>query len=103
MALEILKRVGLENKAQSFPATFSGGEQQRVAISRALVMKPDLIFADEPTGNLDKKTSDEIQNLLFEFNKTEYQTFVIVTHNPAFAQKCPRKFELKEGQLVDKE
>lgn len=100
-ALQLLKRVGLERQATQTPKVLSGGEQQRVAIARALVSDPKIIFADEPTGNLDGDTAKEIEQLLFELNREMGTTLVLVTHDPKLAQQCQRHFELKQGQLIE--
>ena len=98
-ALELLKKVGLERQAQQTPKVLSGGEQQRVAIARALVSEPKIIFADEPTGNLDGQTAQEIEQLLFQLNRELGTTLVLVTHDPQLAAQCQRHFELIDGQL----
>jgi putative ABC transport system ATP-binding protein len=100
-ALARLKQVGLERQATQTPKVLSGGEQQRVAIARALVTEPKIIFADEPTGNLDAKTAHEIEQLLFELNQALGTTLVLVTHDPKLAAQCQRHYELKEGRLIE--
>ncbi|HJF28099.1 ABC transporter ATP-binding protein [Acinetobacter bohemicus] len=100
-ALLLLKKVGLDRQAQQTPKVLSGGEQQRVAIARALVSAPKIIFADEPTGNLDGETAHEIEQLLFQLNRELGTTLVLVTHDPKLAQQCQRHFELLDGQLVE--
>lgn len=100
-ALSRLKQVGLERQAMQTPKVLSGGEQQRVAIARALVSDPKIIFADEPTGNLDTKTAHEIEQLLFELNQALGTTLVLVTHDPKLAEQCQRHYELKEGRLIE--
>ncbi|WP_286729720.1 ABC transporter ATP-binding protein [Acinetobacter sp. UBA1297] len=101
-ALKILKRVGLERQAGQTPKVLSGGEQQRVAIARALISEPAIIFADEPTGNLDGQTAEEIEQLLFELNHELGTTLVLVTHDPKLARQCQRHFELVNGHLIEK-
>ncbi|QOW46774.1 MULTISPECIES: ABC transporter ATP-binding protein [Acinetobacter] len=100
-ALKLLQRVGLERQSTHPPKVLSGGEQQRVAIARALISEPKIIFADEPTGNLDGHTAQEIEQLLFELNRELGTTLVLVTHDPKLAAQCQRHFELKEGQLIE--
>lgn len=100
-ALNLLKRVGLERQAQQTPKVLSGGEQQRVAIARALIREPKIIFADEPTGNLDGETATEIEQLLFELNRESGTTLVLVTHDPKLAAQCQRHYALIDGQLVE--
>lgn len=100
-ALAMLKKVGLERQSSQTPKVLSGGEQQRVAIARALVSNPKIIFADEPTGNLDGDTAEEIEQLLFQLNRELGTTLVLVTHDPELAAKCQRHFELKEGALFE--
>ena len=100
-AKALLKKVGLERQIHQTPKVLSGGEQQRVAIARALVSDPKIIFADEPTGNLDGDTATEIEQLLFTLNRELGTTLVLVTRDPALAKQCQRHFELKEGQLIE--
>lgn len=99
-AAELLKKVGLADRAEHKPAQLSGGEQQRVAIARALVNSPDVLLADEPTGNLDSNTKQDIHNLLFELRKSLGQSIVIVTHDKELAQLCDRSLEMKDGSFV---
>ncbi|MDA3808383.1 MAG: ABC transporter ATP-binding protein [Thiomicrorhabdus sp.] len=99
LALEALEQVGLSHRAQHRPAELSGGEQQRVAIARAFVTKPKILFADEPTGNLDEETAKQIQNLLFELNHQQKTTLILVTHDHVFAKQCDRVMQLEHGQL----
>lgn len=100
-AFNLLKKVGLERQAQQTPKVLSGGEQQRVAIARALVTEPDIIFADEPTGNLDSVTAQEIEQLLFQLNRELGTTLVLVTHDVELAGQCQRHLELVQGQLIE--
>ena len=99
-AKEALISVGLEKRAQHFPTQLSGGEKQRVAIARAMVNKPKILFADEPTGNLDTKSSSAITDLLFSVNDLTQTTLVLVTHDLALAEKCSKVYELSEGELL---
>jgi lipoprotein-releasing system ATP-binding protein len=97
---EILKLVGLENRINHQPAELSGGEQQRVAIARALVNKPKIIFADEPTGNLDSKNSEMIHQLFIELKNKLEITLLIVTHNPELVKLADRVLEMKDGKVT---
>ena len=99
-AKEALISVGLEKRAQHFSTQLSGGEKQRVAIARAMVNKPKILFADEPTGNLDTKSSSAITDLLFSVNDLMQTTLVLVTHDLALAEKCSKVYELSEGELL---
>jgi len=99
MAEKVLEMVGLEGRLHHRAGELSGGEQQRVAIARALVMKPQLILADEPTGNLDWKTGGEIVELLLGINRTEKLTMVIATHNRRLAERMQRRVELVNGHI----
>ena len=100
VALDALEKVGLPHRANHRPAELSGGEQQRVAIARAFVTQPKILFADEPTGNLDEETAIQIQALLFELNQTLKTTLVLVTHDVSLANKCQKVFNLQNGQLM---
>lgn len=97
---ESLKAVGLDDKAKKNAKDLSGGEKQRVCIARALVGKPQVIFADEPTGNLDSKTGETVENLLLQMNKEKGITVIIVTHDEDLAKKCERIIEIVDGQIV---
>jgi len=99
-ALSLLTRFGLTDKVNSYPNKISGGQQQRVAIARALVMNPRLVLADEPTGNLDSKTGEEIIKLFGELNKEEKITIAIVTHEPNIAAKTKRIIKIKDGEII---
>ena len=100
-ALALLAKVGLERQAAQTPKVLSGGEQQRVAIARALISQPQIIFADEPTGNLDGATAREIEQLLFQLNRELGTTLILVTHDPQLAAQCQRHYELAGGQLTE--
>ena len=99
-ARALLARVGLENRLNHYPRQLSGGEQQRVAIARAFIAAPDILFADEPTGNLDAATGQRIIELLFEINRERATTLVLVTHDRQLADRCQRRLELSGGCLV---
>lgn len=96
-ALELLDRVGLAERHDHYPTQLSGGEQQRISIARAFSNNPEILFADEPTGNLDEETSDKIENLLFELNRESGTTLVLVTHDLDLARKTDRIIRLKGG------
>src|SRR5690606_25048179 len=96
-AREILGRVGLAHRLTHKPSELSGGEQQRVALARALVLEPSLLLADEPTGNLDKRTGEEIHDLFVELNRERGSTLLVVTHNPELAQLMPRCLKMLDG------
>jgi lipoprotein-releasing system ATP-binding protein len=102
-AMALLTEVGLADRASHRPGELSGGEQQRVALARALVLEPKLLLADEPTGNLDSKTSDQIHELFFTINKTRGTTIVVVTHNMGLADSMPRKVTLRDGRVLHDE
>tara|TARA_Y100000590_G_scaffold275359_1_gene309137 strand:- start:2541 stop:3200 length:660 start_codon:yes stop_codon:yes gene_type:complete len=99
-ASEYLKRVGLSNRLQHYPRQLSGGEQQRVAIARAFACNAKVLFADEPTGNLDKKTGAKISDLLFEVNAESSNALVVVTHDSDLASRCDDQIELSEGMTI---
>ncbi len=102
-AKEVLKIVGLESREDHMPNQMSGGQQQRVAIARAIVNDPPLILADEPTGNLDTKTSIEVMEFFVNLNKKMGKTIVLVTHEPDIAQYCKRVVKFKEGNIISDE
>lgn len=97
---DIVKYIGLDERLESLPNTLSGGQQQRVAIARALVARPSIIFADEPTGNLDSKTSDEVMSLLKTMIKKYNQTLVMITHDESIAQMADRVIYIEDGKVV---
>lgn len=97
-AFLLLKEVGLEERGNHKPGELSGGEQQRVAVARALMNDPEVVIADEPSGNLDKKTGESLHNLIKELNLTKNQTFVIATHNAELAQKAHKIYKIMEGK-----
>ncbi len=96
-----LEAVGLGHRVHHYPAELSGGEQQRVAIARALAPRPSILIADEPTGNLDADTGQEISDLMFRLHKERGMTLMLVTHDPRLADRCERVVRLKSGQLVE--
>lgn len=98
-AKELLAYLGLSDRINHKPGALSGGEQQRVAVARALINKPAVVFADEPSGNLDSKNAEELHDLFFELKKEFNQTFVIVTHNEALANRADRKLVMKDGLI----
>ena len=100
IASEVLGRVSLEARLSHYPRQLSGGEQQRVAIARAFAAAPSALFADEPTGNLDRRTGAKIGELLFELNRERRTTLVLVTHDMRLAENCDRMVELDEGRIV---
>ena len=97
---ELLEKVGLGDRLDHYPSQLSGGEQQRVAIARAFISQPDILFADEPTGNLDTKTGLHITELLFDLNEQLGTTLVLVTHDPKLAARCQRQVEMDSGVLT---
>lgn len=100
-AIEMLDDIGLAYRASHKPAKLSGGEKQRVAIARALINGPKIVFCDEPTGNLDEKTSDQIHDLLWKINESKGTTFVIVTHDEDLASRCHRVARMHEGTVSE--
>src|SRR3972149_11601150 len=101
-AEELLQKFGIINRRDFFPNKISGGQQQRVAIARALIMKPKIILADEPTGNLDTKTGDDILNILKSLNKEFGVTVIVVTHESEIAAKTRRRIYIRDGHIVEK-
>lgn len=99
-AEELLTSVGLAHRSHHLPSQLSGGESQRVAIARALAIKPSILFADEPSGNLDEETGDKVMELLFDMVKTTHTTLVLVTHDPDLARRCSRVVHLEHGSLA---
>ena len=99
-AHQLLARVGLTQRLHHYPKQLSGGEQQRVAIARAFVTMPKLLLADEPTGNLDAETGEQIINLMFELNREQGTTLVLVTHDETLSQRCSRQIRLSHGKIV---
>lgn len=99
-AIDLLNEVGLGDRLDHYPNQLSGGEQQRVGLARAFIHQPDVLFADEPTGNLDGETGAQIEQLLFELNEKQGTTLVIVTHDKTLAEKCDRTIELKNGRIL---
>ncbi|SHF52275.1 putative ABC transport system ATP-binding protein [Salegentibacter echinorum] len=100
---ELLEKVGLSNRAHHYPSQLSGGEQQRVALARAFSNRPSILFADEPTGNLDSETGEKVVSLLFELNKEAGTTLIIVTHDLELAKKTQQILRLKGGRIVENE
>lgn len=98
-ALSLLEDVGLEDRSHHYPTQLSGGEQQRVAVARAFINEPKILFADEPTGNLDTETGEHIENLIFDLNTKEGTTLVLVTHDLELAEKCDRIIKIKNGEI----
>ncbi|WP_144635625.1 ABC transporter ATP-binding protein [Bordetella genomosp. 13] len=100
-AQAMLERVGLGSRLHHYPRTLSGGEQQRVSLARAFVVRPELLFADEPTGSLDAATGETVIDLMFELHREQGATLVLVTHDPQLAARCGRQLVLSAGRLVD--
>lgn len=99
-AMQLLQTLNISERASHKPSQLSGGEQQRVAVARALMNQPSVIFADEPSGNLDSKHAEELHDLFFELRDTFNQTFVIVTHNPELASRSDRTLTMKDGAII---
>jgi putative ABC transport system ATP-binding protein len=99
----LLKSVGLEDRGAHYPTQLSGGEQQRVALARAFMMRPSILFADEPTGNLDSRNGKHVLDLLWELNKTEGTTLILVTHDETLAARADRRILLSDGRIVGAE
>ena len=99
-ALTLLTRLGLKDRIDHKPSQLSGGEQQRVSVARALINNPDVVLADEPSGNLDSKHAEDLHNLFFELRDELNQTFVLVTHNMDLANMADRKLEIRDGKMV---
>lgn len=102
-AKDLLNRVGLAQRMHHYPTQLSGGEQQRVAMARAFITDPKILFADEPTGNLDEENSNHVTDLLFSLNKQQQTTLILVTHNLELAQKTERILRMRGGKLVDQQ
>ena len=100
LANDYLEMVGLKNRARHYPQQLSGGEQQRVAVARAFACQPKILFADEPTGNLDQKTGAKLSNLLFDLNKSQKTTLILVTHDMRLASSCDKTLNLSDGKAV---
>jgi putative ABC transport system ATP-binding protein len=100
VALDVLRKVGLDARARHYPSQLSGGEKQRVAIARAFATEPAVLFADEPTGNLDSKTGERVMQLMFDLNRHSSTTLVLVTHDKSIAERCERELGLDAGRLV---
>jgi len=98
-AVQLLNQLGLGKRLHHLPAQLSGGEQQRVALVRAFIGKPKLLFADEPTCNLDRQTGERIADLLFSFNRDNHTTLILVTHDEQLAARCQRRLRLRDGKL----
>ncbi|HEY4548288.1 MAG TPA: ABC transporter ATP-binding protein [Pedomonas sp.] len=99
-AAELLDAVGLADRRDYRPSALSGGQRQRVAVARALIANPDLVLADEPTGNLDRQSADQVMELLHEINRTMCTSFLISTHDEHIARQCPRRIELLDGRIL---
>jgi len=99
-AMDLLRAVGLEERAEHYPVQLSGGEQQRVALARAFILRPPIVLADEPTGNLDTKNGAHVMDLLLDLNRREGTTLVLVTHDPAVAAHATRVLTVRDGQVI---
>ena len=99
-AVDILREVGLSERGRHYPSQLSGGEKQRVAIARAFATEPAVLFADEPTGNLDSRTGDLVMQLMFDLNRNSSTTLILVTHDKSIAERCEREITLESGRLV---
>ena len=99
-AADWLRRTGLAERLTHYPRQLAGGEQQRVAVARAFATQPRLLFADEPTGNLDSATGEEIIALMFELNRAAGTTLLLVTHDESLARRCPRRLRLRAGRVT---
>lgn len=102
-AQELLERVGLADRSHHYPTQLSGGEQQRVSLARAFANQPKILFADEPTGNLDDETSEKVENLMFDLNREAGTTLILVTHNMELAHRTHRIIRIKGGKLADEQ
>lgn len=102
-AIELLEAVGMKERTNHKPAELSGGEQQRVAVARALANNPDIILADEPTGNLDSENSEAVHRILIDLRDKMGKTFVIVTHNPGLVSLADRVYEMKDGKIINRD
>jgi putative ABC transport system ATP-binding protein len=101
LAIDLLQRVGLDERRDHYPAQLSGGEQQRVALARAFINRPKILFADEPTGNLDAETSQAVIEIMLDLNKTAGTALVLVTHDPDVARLCARTIRLRNGEMIE--
>jgi putative ABC transport system ATP-binding protein len=99
----LLKSVGLKNRLNHYPHQLSGGEQQRVAIARSLITSPEILIADEPTGNLDKKNSEEVMKLIFKLQSDFASTLILVTHDETIAKQCNKTIKLDNGLIIKDE
>ena len=100
-ATGLLHSVGLAHRLAHYPSQLSGGEQQRVALARAFAGQPEILFADEPTGNLDRATGEQVESLLFRLNEESSTTLVLVTHDDRLAQRCDRRLKMADGVLEE--